>query len=156
MKNRIITAAILAAVPAFAQEAPAAPAAPAPAPAAEAPAAATAEQFEAAARKLMACVAELNAAMKDVKDTESADMASPKVSELVAKMNAISAENEKLGQPTQEIQDQVDKAIGAEYSKTMEAMAKTLQPLVLNGFYDSALLEEAIMPLFYGLAPQGE
>lgn len=146
MKTCILaTAAILAATTTLAQEAaPAAPAAPATAPAA------TAEQFETAARNLMNCIRELDATLQSVKDTASADAAAPKVKELVAKMNAVSAENEKLGEPAPEIQAQVEKAIGAEFQQTMESLGNTMRPIAMNGFYDSAALTEAIAPLLYG------
>ena len=148
MKNSILlTAAVLAFAPAIAQEtAPAAPAAPAEAAAAPA----DAGKFEAAARNLMNCIKELNDALQGVKDTASADAAAPKVKELVAKMNAVSAENEKLGEPAPEIQAQVEKAIGAEFQQTMESLGNTLRPIAMNGFYDSAALTEAIAPLLYG------
>ena len=145
MKNSILlTAAVLAFAPAMAQEtAPAAPAAPAEA----AAPAADAGKFEAAARNLMGCVKELNAALQTVKDTASADAAAPKVKELVEKMNAISEENEKLGEPTPEIQAQVEKAIGAEFEQTMKDLGETMRPMAMNGFYDSEALMEAIAPL---------
>ena len=144
MKNSILlTAAVLALAPAFAQEtAPAVPAAPA-----EAAAPADAAKFEAAARNLMNCIKELNDALQGVKDTASADAAAPKVKELVAKMDAVSAENEKLGEPTPEIQAQVEKAIGAEFEQTMKALGETMRPIAMNGFYDSQALLEALAPV---------
>ena len=145
MKNSILlTAAVLAFAPAIAQEtAPAAPAAPAEAAAAPA----DAGKFEAAARNLMNCIKELNDALQGVKDTASADAAAPKVKELVAKMDAVSAENEKLGEPTPEIQAQVEKAIGAEFEQTMKALGETMRPIAMNGFYDSQALMEALAPV---------
>lgn len=95
----------------------------------------------------MGCVKELNAALQTVKDTASADAAAPKVKELVEKMNAVSAENEKLGEPTPEIQAQVEKAIGAEFEQTMKDLGETMRPMAMNGFYDSEALMEAIAPL---------
>ena len=144
MKNSILlTAAVLALAPAFAQEtAPAAPAAPA-----QAAAPADAATFEAAARNLMGCIKELNAALQGVKDTGSANAAAPKVKELVARMDAVSAENEKLGQPTPEIQAQVEKAIGAEFEQTMKDLGETMRPIAMNGFYDSEALMEALAPV---------
>ena len=144
MKNSILlAAAVLALAPAFAQEtAPAVPAAPA-----EAAAPADAATFEAAARNLMNCIKELNDALQGVKDTASADAAAPKVKELVAKMDAVSAENEKLGEPSPEIQAQVEKAIGAEFEQTMKALGETMRPIAMNGFYDSQALMEAIAPV---------
>ena len=144
MKNSILlTAAVLALVPAFAQEtAPAAPSAPA-----EAAAPADAAKFEAAARNLMNCIKELNDALQGVKDTAGADAAAPKVKELVAKMDAVSAENEKLGEPSPEIQAQVEKAIGAEFEQTMKALGETMRPIAMNGFYDSQALMEALAPV---------
>lgn len=144
MKNSILlTAAVLALAPAFAQEtAPTAPAAPA-----EAAAPADAATFETAARNLMNCIKELNDALQGVKDTASADAAAPKVKELVAKMDAVSAENEKLGEPTPEIQAQVEKAIGAEFEQTMKALGETMRPIAMNGFYDSQALMEALAPV---------
>ena len=145
MKNSILlTAAVLAFAPAIAQEtAPAAPAAPAEAAAAPA----DAGKFEAAARNLMNCIKELNDALQGVKDTASADAAAPKVKELVAKMDAVSAENEKLGEPTPEIHAQVEKAIGAEFEQTMKALGETMRPIAMNGFYDSEALMQAIAPV---------
>ena len=145
MKNSIfLTAAVFALAPALAQEtAPAEPAAPAQA----AAPAADAAQFETAARNLMNCMQELTAALQEVKDTASADAAAPKVKELVAKMETVSAENEKLGEPTPEIQDQVEKAIGAEFEQTMKSLGETMRPIAMNGFYDSEALALAIAPL---------
>lgn len=141
MKNSILlAAAVLALAPAIAQET-------APAATAEAAAPADAATFEAAARNLMNCIKELNAALQGVKDTASADAAAPKVKELVAKMDAVSAENEKLGEPTPEIQAQVEKAIGAEFEQTMKALGETMRPIAMNGFYDSQALMEALAPV---------
>ena len=144
MKNSILlTAAVFALAPAIAQEtAPAVPAA-----TAEAAVPADAATFEAAARNLMNCIKELNDALQGVKDTASADAAAPKVKELVAKMDAVSAENEKLGEPTPEIQAQVEKAIGAEFEQTMKALGETMRPIAMNGFYDSQALMEALAPV---------
>ena len=147
MKNSILfAAAVLALAPALAQEtAPAVPAAP-PAPA-EVAAPADAAKFETAARNLMNCIKELNDALQGVKDTAGADAAAPKVKELVAKMDAVSAENEKLGEPTPEIQAQVEKAVGAEFEQAMKALGETMRPIAMNGFYDSEALMQAIAPV---------
>lgn len=147
MKNSILFAgAVLTLAPAIAQEnAPAVPAAP-PAPA-EAAAPADAAKFESAARNLMNCIKELNEALQGVKDTATADAAAPKVKELVAKMDAVSAENEKLGEPTPEIQAQVEKAVGAEFEQAMKALGETMRPIAMNGFYDSEALMQAIAPV---------
>lgn len=131
--------------------APAAPATAA-APAAQTPAAqltpaaktgATKEEAETLLKGMMTSLGDLAKVLETVTDKASADAAAPKVVELSAKVKELQLSSEKMGEPSQEVQQELMEQYSKQLEETVGKFMQASMKVGMANFYGSESLTKA-------------
>lgn len=124
---------------------------PADAPAAQTPSAkptsakpgATGEEAETLLKEMMTSLGDLSKVLETVTDKASADAAAPKVIELSAKVKELQLRSEKMGEPSQEVQQSLMEQYSKQLEETVGKFMQASMKVGMANFYGSESLTKA-------------